>query len=61
MAPTQAFATRSPSGYSAPPRPPRAGPSLGPTDLAGEAQVVRWSVVALNTIEVPVLTLWFVD
>ena len=30
-------------------------------DLAGEAQVLRWSVAALNTIEVPVLTLWFVN
>ena len=34
---------------------------LMPRDLAGEAQVLRWSVAALNTIEVPVLTLWFVD
>ncbi|MCP3102792.1 glutathione S-transferase family protein [Myxococcus sp. K15C18031901] len=34
---------------------------LMPSDLAGEAQVLRWSVAALNTIEVPVLTLWFVD
>jgi glutathione S-transferase len=34
---------------------------LIPRDLAGEAQVLRWSVAALNTIEVPVLTLWFVD
>ena len=34
---------------------------LMPHDLAGEAQVLRWSVAALNTIEVPVLTLWFVD
>ncbi len=32
-----------------------------PHDLAGEAQVLRWSVAALNTIEVPVLTLWFVN
>jgi glutathione S-transferase len=30
-------------------------------DLAGEAQVLRWSVAALNTIEMPVLSLWFVD
>src|SRR3982750_1189500 len=29
--------------------------------IPGEAQVLRWSVAALNTIEVPVLTLWFVD
>jgi glutathione S-transferase len=34
---------------------------LMPRDLAGEAQVLRWSVAALNTIEVPVLTMWFVD
>jgi glutathione S-transferase len=34
---------------------------LMPRDLAGEAQVLRWSVAALNTIEVPVLTSWFVD
>ena len=34
---------------------------LMPRDLAGEAQVLRWSVAALNTIEVPVLTQWFVD
>src|SRR3954452_24722952 len=33
---------------------------LMPRDLAGEAQVLRWSFAALNTIEVPVLTLWFV-
>src|SRR4029078_4072437 len=34
---------------------------LLPRDLAGEAQVLRWSVAALNTIEVPVLTEWFVN
>jgi glutathione S-transferase len=34
---------------------------LMPRDLAGEAQVLRWSFAALNTIEVPVLTSWFVD
>jgi len=34
---------------------------LMPQDLAGEAQVLRWSIAALNTIEVPVLTLWFVN
>jgi glutathione S-transferase len=34
---------------------------LMPRDLAGEAQVLRWSIAALNTIEVPVLTKWFVD
>lgn len=31
------------------------------SDLAGEAQVLRWSVAALNSIEVPLLTGWFVD
>ncbi|HMJ12961.1 MAG TPA: glutathione S-transferase N-terminal domain-containing protein, partial [Polyangiaceae bacterium] len=34
---------------------------LMPQDLAGEAQVLRWTVAALNTIEVPVLSLWFVN
>jgi glutathione S-transferase len=34
---------------------------LMPQDLAGEAQVLRWTIAALNTIEVPVLTLWFVN
>jgi glutathione S-transferase len=34
---------------------------LMPRDLAREAQVVRWSVAALTTIEVPVLSLWFVN
>ena len=34
---------------------------LMPRDLAGEAQVLRWCVAALATIEVPVLTAWFVD
>lgn len=34
---------------------------LVPRDLAGEAQVLRWSVAALTTIEVPVLSLWFVN
>jgi glutathione S-transferase len=34
---------------------------LMPRDLAGEAQVLRWSFAALNTIEVPLLTSWFVD
>src|SRR5689334_4427134 len=33
---------------------------LMPRDLAGEAQVLRWSVAALNSIEPPVLTAWFV-
>src|SRR3954467_907181 len=30
-------------------------------DLAGEAQVLRWSVAALNSVEPPLLTLWFVN
>src|SRR5438045_8667904 len=34
---------------------------LMPRDLAGEAQVLRWSVAAVTTIEVPVLSLWFVN
>jgi len=34
---------------------------LIPHQLAGEAQVLRWSVAALNTVEIPVLTLWFVN
>lgn len=34
---------------------------LLPSDLAGEAQVIRWSFTALSTIEVPILTGWFVD
>src|SRR5215217_125326 len=34
---------------------------LMPRDLAGEAQVLRWCVAALNTIEVPLLSAWFVD
>jgi glutathione S-transferase len=34
---------------------------LMPADLAGEAQVLRWSIAALTTIEVPVLSLWFVN
>jgi glutathione S-transferase len=34
---------------------------LMPKDLAGEAQVLRWTVAALNTIEVPVLTRMFVN
>jgi glutathione S-transferase len=34
---------------------------LMPRDLAGEAQVLRWSIAALNTIELPVLSAWFVD
>lgn len=33
---------------------------LMPSDLAGEAQVLRWSIAALNSVEVPVLTMWFV-
>jgi len=34
---------------------------LMPLDLAGEAQVLRWSFAALTTLEVPVLSLWFVN
>src|SRR3954468_23880364 len=30
-------------------------------DLAGEAQVLRWCFAALTTIELPVLSLWFVN
>jgi glutathione S-transferase len=33
---------------------------LMPHDLAGEAQVLRWSVAALSSVEVPVLAMWFV-
>jgi len=33
---------------------------LMPHDLAGEAQVLRWSVAALSSVEVPVLSMWFV-
>ena len=29
-------------------------------DLAGEAQVLRWSIAALNSVEMPILALWFV-
>ena len=34
---------------------------LMPRDLAGESQVLRWSVAALSTVELPVLSLWFVN
>jgi glutathione S-transferase len=34
---------------------------LMPRDLADEAQVLRWSFTALTTIELPVLSLWFVN
>jgi glutathione S-transferase len=34
---------------------------LIPRDLAGEAQVLRWTFAALSTVEVPVLSLWFVN
>lgn len=33
---------------------------LMPRDLAGEAQVLRWSFASLCTVEVPVLAGWFV-
>ena len=34
---------------------------LMPRDLAGEYQVLRWSVAALNSVELPVLSLWFIE
>lgn len=34
---------------------------LMPGDPAGEAQVLRWSFAALTSLEVPVLSLWFVN
>jgi glutathione S-transferase len=34
---------------------------LVPADRAGEAQVLRWCFTALTTIELPVLSLWFVN
>jgi glutathione S-transferase len=34
---------------------------LIPGELAGEAQVLRWCFTALTTIELPVLSLWFVN
>ena len=34
---------------------------LMPRDLAGEAQVLRWSFTALSTIELPLLSMWFVN
>lgn len=34
---------------------------LIPQHLAGEAQVLRWCFTALTTIELPVLSLWFVN
>lgn len=33
---------------------------LMPRDLTGEAQVLRWCFAALSSVEVPVLTMWFV-
>lgn len=33
---------------------------LMPHDLAGEAQVLRWSIAALSSVEVPILSMWFV-
>lgn len=35
--------------------------TLVPRDLAGEAQVLRWSIAALNTVEMPLLAGWFTD
>lgn len=34
---------------------------LMPRDLAGEAQVLRWSFTALNSVELPLLSMWFVN
>jgi glutathione S-transferase len=34
---------------------------LMPKDLAGEAQVFRWSLAALNSVELPLLSSWFVN
>src|SRR6478735_3320695 len=34
---------------------------LMPRDLAGEAQVLRWTIAALNTVEMPILAHWFVN
>jgi glutathione S-transferase len=34
---------------------------LMPRDLAGEAQVLRWTIAALSTVELPILALWFVN
>jgi glutathione S-transferase len=34
---------------------------LFPRDLAGEAQVLRWTMAALSSIEPPMLSLWFVN
>jgi glutathione S-transferase len=35
--------------------------NLMPRELAGEAQVLRWSFAALATVELPLLSLWFVN
>ncbi|MDF3070275.1 MAG: Glutathione S-transferase [Polyangiaceae bacterium] len=34
---------------------------LIPQDLAGESQVLRWSFAALSSLELPIMSLWFVD
>lgn len=34
---------------------------LMPRELAGEAQVLRWSVAALSSVEMPLLAMWFVN
>ena len=34
---------------------------LMPRELAGEAQVLRWCFTALTTIELPALSMWFVN
>jgi glutathione S-transferase len=35
--------------------------TLVPQELAGESQVLRWSFAALTTMELPLLSMWFVD
>jgi glutathione S-transferase len=34
---------------------------LMPKDLAGEAQVLRWSFAALNSLELPIMSIMFMD
>lgn len=34
---------------------------LMPRELAGEAQVLRWCFTALTTVELPLLSMWFVN
>jgi glutathione S-transferase len=35
--------------------------ALIPRDPAGEAQVVRWCFAAVNTVELPLMSIWFLD